>query len=140
MTIYGYECRECGQAYDSEYHGSVLQVIDLARGFTGGDAVFVNKECVCGHGEIKRKYSLAIHRPMMAHFNTSVGTEISSDRQFRDELKRKSEEQFLRTGIPADYVPADPAETRKAAEASGYEGLESTNRQRVRDGLKPIRV
>ena len=134
MTIYGYECRECGQEYTSEYRGNVLMEDCECCGE-------VPVACVCGTDTpIKRKYSLAVHRPMHEHFNRSVGKPISSDRQFRDELKRKSEEQFLRTGIPADYVPSDPTETRKAAEASGYEGLESTNRQRVRDGLKPIRV
>lgn len=140
MILYGYECRECGQEYTSEYQGNVLQVIDIARGVCGGDAVYVNQECVCGNGEIKRKYSLAVHRPMHEHFNHSVGKPISSDRQFRDELKRKSEEHFLRTGIPADYVPSDPTETRKAVEESGGIGLESTNRRRVNEGMKPIRL
>jgi len=121
MTLYGYQCRECGQEYTSEIRADLL-----------------DRDC-CGQ-PIKRKYSVAVHRPMHEHFNTSVGKPISSDRQFRDELKRKSEEHFLKTGIPADYVPSDPTETRKAVEASGGVGLDSTNRARVASGKKPIHL
>ena len=129
MILYGYQCRECGQEYTSERRGNFLLVND-----------FDKMSCTCGHYEIKRKYSVSVHRPMHEHFNTSVGKPISSDRQFRDELKRKSEEHFLRTGIPADYQPVDPTELRKQVEASDGAGLDSTNRRLVNEGKRPIRV
>jgi hypothetical protein len=140
MIIYGYQCRECGQEYTSAYRGNVLQQIDIARGVCGGDAVYVPVECVCGNAEIKRKYSLAAHRGMPEHLNRTTGTVISSDRQFRDELKRKSEAEFLRTGIPCQYEPIDPDEAKAAVIASDGVGLESTNRARVNAGKPPIRL
>ena len=124
MILYGYQCRECGQAYDSEFRGNVLP-----------DTV-----CACGNDEIKRKYSVAVHRPMPTHFNTSVGKEIGSERQFRDELKRKGELESLRTGVDNDYQPVDPSVAREAVEKSGHMGLEATNRRRVENGQRPIRV
>jgi hypothetical protein len=133
MILYGYQCRECGQEYTSEYQGSVLMIPCCT------DHGMVEFRCDCGSA-VKRKYSLAVHRPMHEHFNQSVGKPISSDRQFRDELKRKSEEQFLRTGIPADYQPVDPEVARAAVEQSQGMGLESTNRRRVNEGKKAIRV
>lgn len=142
MILYGYQCRECGQEYTSEFQGSVLQVL-CCDGECAAEPEdqWVNKFCDrCGNDEIKRRYSLAVHRPMHEHFNQSVGKPISSDRQFRDELKRKSEEQFLRTGIPADYQPVDPEVARAAVEQSQAMGLESTNRRRVNEGKKAIRV
>lgn len=125
MILYGYQCRECGQEYTSEYQGSALPDF-ICRG--------------CGNDHVKRRYSLAVHRPMHEHFNQSVGKPISSDRQFRDELKRKSDAHFLATGIPADYQPVDPEIARRAVEESQGMGLESTNRRRVNEGKKPIRV
>lgn len=142
MILYGYQCRECGQEYTSEYQGNVLMVL-CCDGECAAEPEdqWVNKFCDrCGNDEIKRKYSVSVHRPMHEHFNTSVGKPISSDRQFRDELKRKSEEHFLRTGIPADYQPVDPTELRKEVEASDGAGLDATNRRLVNEGKRPIRV
>jgi hypothetical protein len=136
MILYGYQCRECGQEYTSETRGDVLME-DCAPGEMAPHEVPCQ---ACGHSPVKRKYSLAVHRPMHEHFNQSVGKPISSDRQFRDELKRKSDEHFLRTGIPADYQPVDPEVARAAVEKSQGMGLESTNRRRVNEGKRAIRV
>ena len=133
MTLYGYQCRECGQEYTSAFRGDVLKE----------DAGFgpVSKRCPqCGNPEIKRKYSLAAHRGMPEHLNRTTNTVISSDRQFREELKRKSEAEFLRTGIPCSYEPLDPEEAKAAVIASDAVGLESTNRARVNAGKPPIRL
>ena len=92
----------------------------------------------CGHSPIKRKYSVSVHRPMATHFNKSVGKEIGSEKQFRDELKRKGDAEFARTGIETDYQPVDPEIARRQVEASGGYGLESTNRARANEGQRPI--
>ena len=131
MTLYGYQCRECGQDYTSFTRGNFL--ID--------PETLLRMPCYkCEAPEVKRKYSLAVHRPMHEHMNRSTGTLISSDRQFRDELKRKSEEQFLRTGIPCQYEPIDHDEAKAAVIASGGVGLDSTNRVRVNEGKPPIKL
>ena len=41
------------------------------------------------------------------HWNPSVGQRVRSDREFREALKRKSEENFLATGFESNYVPFD---------------------------------
>lgn len=130
MTLYGYQCRECGQEFLSKWRGSHLTT---SHGSTLDCAV-------CGHDEVKRKYSIATHRGMEQHLNRTTNTVISSDRQFRDELKRRSESEFLRTGIPCNYEPLDPDEAKAAVIASGAVGLDETNRVRVNAGKPPIRL
>ena len=135
MTMYGYECRECGQSYTSEIRGNFLAAIAIDRN------TVVKQECTeCGNPEVKRKYSVVVHRPMPEHLNKTTNTLISSDRQFREELKRKSEAEFLRTGIPCNYEPIDPDEAKAAVLASDAVGLESTNRVRVNEGKPAIKL
>lgn len=116
--IYAYKCRKCGTRADSTRRGDVLG------------------PCPTCDGQLTRLYIVTLERPMMEHFNPSVGKVISSNRQFDDELKRKSEEQTLRTGIEARYVRHDPADAK--ALGVTHDGLDSTNAQRVAKGLKPI--
>lgn len=123
MTIYGYKCRPCGQEYDSETRADRLDV-----------------PCqVCG-GPITRKYSIRLEKPMQEHWNITTNSPISSDRQFRDELKRMSEQQMLKTGIPCNYEPVDPEMIRAHVESTGAVGLDATNRVRVAEGKRPIRI
>lgn len=130
MTLYGYQCRECGQEYLSKHRGNYLVDQDG----------FMIRCSACGNDEVKRRYSVATHRGMPEHLNRTTNTVISSDRQFRDELKRKSEAEFLRTGIPCQYEPIDPEEAKAAVIASDGVGLESTNRARVNAGKPAIRL
>ena len=123
MTIYGYLCRECGQAYDSERRADNLGPCTQ-----------------CDTGEIRRKYSITVERPMQEHWNTTTNSPISSTLGFKDELKRMSDAQFLRTGIPCQYEPSDPEMIRKVVEDSGAVGLDETNRARVAAGKRAIRL
>lgn len=133
MTLYGYQCRECGQEYTSTFRGDVLREVD--------DFVWSSRDCTqCGHDEVKRRYSIAVHRPMHEHMNKTTNTLISSSRQFRDELARKSEAEEKRTGIPCNYVPIDPDEARQVVIDSDAVGLDATNRVRVNEGKAPIRI
>jgi hypothetical protein len=96
--IYAYICRPCRIRANLDYplgkHPSTLAC--------GG----------CGES-MSRDYSgVSVHRPMPEHFNATVGKPISSMRQFDDELKRKSDEYTLRTGIEAKFVSHDPSEAR----------------------------
>jgi len=124
MTIYGYKCRTCGQNYDSSTRAD-----SLGHCATEG----------CD-GEIRRKYSIVVERPMQEHWNITTNSPISSDRQFRDELKRMSEQQMLKTGIPCNYEPVDPEMMRKHVESTDAIGLDATNRVRVAEGKPPIRI
>lgn len=130
MTLYGYQCRECGQEYTSTIRGNHLKT-DL------GLTVPCHE---CEAPVVKRKYSISTHRGMQEHMNKTTGTLISSERQFREELKRKSEAQYLKTGIPCDYQPMDPEEAKQVVIDSDAVGLESTNRVRVNEGRPPIRL
>lgn len=125
--IYLYECRECGQQYNSRIQGNWAVTAN-------GDDLY------CCHLLVKRKYQLAVHRPMLDHFNNTTGTVIGSDRQFREELKAMSEVATNKTGIEHDYQPIDPEIPRKVVEQSDARGLESTNRVRVASGGKPIDI
>jgi hypothetical protein len=57
-----------------------------------------------------------------SHFNHSVGSVIHSDRQFRSELARKSDEMSERQGFEANFQPVDVRD--KAACGVTDEGLD----------------
>lgn len=88
--------------------------------------------CECG-GPFKRKFSLKFPRMMHEHFNDSVGQVISSDRQFRDALKKASDEQFRRTGFPADFQPVDLMDP--AVAPKNDDGMKETHDAKVRAGI-----
>lgn len=123
MTIYGYQCRTCGQDYESTVRADRLV-----------------ESCQVCLQPVTRKYSIRVERTMQEHWNVSTNSAISSDRQFRDELNRKSDAEFMRTGIPCQYEPVDPELIHAHVVAKNGVGLESTNRARVAEGRKPIRL
>jgi hypothetical protein len=138
--IYGYECRQCGQGYESNRRGNVLEVLDYSRGVTGGPVFYTSKTCLCGHHEIKRKYSISATPMMHSHMNASTGSLISDHAQFARELKMKGEMETERTGIPCNYVPIDPDEALAQVVKTGAVGLDSTNQARMNEGKPPIRI
>lgn len=125
--IYLYECRSCGQQFHSQTRG------DFAVDRDGNSVL-------CCLQPVKRRYQLAVQRPMHDHYNPTTGTIIGSDRQFREELKRMSEVSTRKTGIEHNYEPIDPELARKTVEESQAVGLESTNRVRVATGKRPIDI
>jgi hypothetical protein len=68
----------------------------------------------CGK-ELRRRFSFLPGLVMHSHFNETVGKEVSSMRQFNDELKRMNERNTERTGIehkaeaviPSDVKPGE---------------------------------
>ena len=129
MTIYGYQCRECGQEYTSEYRGDRLM--------DGDDPMWCGE---CQHHEVKRRYSVAVHRPMPRHFNSTTQTEVGSQKQFERELKMQGEMAEDKTGIPTQYEVADPEMLRNQVESNQGHGLDATNRRRMNEGQPPIRL
>lgn len=59
------------------------------------------------HGEVRRKFVVALHRPMQEHFNHTTMKPVSDMRQFRDQLKAAGEKATEETGIPHSYAPVD---------------------------------
>ena len=51
------------------------------------------------------------------HYNFTVGTYVSTDAQFRDELKRCADRNSESTGLYHDYQPRYPGDTQPIREA-----------------------
>lgn len=67
---------------------------------------------------------------MQPHFNNATGEYVTGERNFKDALKRKSEEMTVRTGMEHNYAPVDLRE--KDALGVTDEGLDET-RKRLHD-------
>jgi hypothetical protein len=72
------------------------------------------------------------------HFNHSVGQFVSTDREYRDALKRCAEDQSARTGIDADYQPRYPGDTERP-DTTPTEKLRHDNAVRART-IEPTRI
>ena len=79
-----------------------------------------------------KNFSFSFQPPMAEHFNRAVNKPIHSMRQFREELKRKSEEATLTTGIEHNYVPVDLSDHEAIGVSN--EGIDESNIQRERMG------
>jgi hypothetical protein len=117
MSIYAYKCRACGTTEDSTHRGDVL------------------RDCECG-GRLTRVFVVSLNKPMMAHFNSTVGKEISDMGTFKNELKKASDDYYQRTGIESDFQPID----RKELVIPDGKGLDKTNRDRVARGLPALKL
>lgn len=119
--IYSYKCRSCGHTHDTTTH---------ATGYMGPCP---RPAC---DGDMYRDYSsVQLARPaMQEHLNTTTGTVVRTMSQFEDDLKRKSEEATLRTGIEHKFVPHMPSE---APGVTG-EGIDESNRTRTKLGLPTL--
>jgi hypothetical protein len=117
--IYGYKCRACGQTYETTRRVDKLIT-----------------PCLVCRGEITRDYSgIALQRPVMPHFNATVRQEVIGMNDFREKLKVAGEKYTERTGIETRYVPIEHGDVPVTSE-----GLDATNEQRAKNGMKPIRV
>lgn len=56
---------------------------------------------------------------MKPHFNYATGTYVNNDREFRDALKRRGEQNSIATGLDTNYEPRYPGETSPIREADG---------------------
>lgn len=116
MPIYEYKCPDCDAREVTTTRGNRLDRI--CRG--------------CANpGPLRRVFGFSFPPMMHEHFNQSVGKPISSMRQYKDELKVKSEEATLRTGIEHRYVPKDmdPASVDVTSE-----GIHESNLAREKQG------
>lgn len=129
MAIHKYICKQCGRATEvSAPVGTSPQRPDLCSGCGSGDAT-----------AWRRDFSgVGLARPMMSHWNATTGTEVSDMKGFKDDLKRKSEEATLKSGVEHNYEPIEYADLRPVIDASEAKGLEETNRARHAAGERTI--
>lgn len=130
MPTYQYRC-------DTEGCGAIADVKDsleprLRIEWEDGKIAHYVEGDHCG--TMRRIYSFSYITPMPEHYNMSVGKVVSSNRQFRNELRRSSEELEERTGIPHSLVPVDPADMKDFQVDDS--GLKETHDAMVRGGTK----
>ena len=123
--MYEYKCSECNASHTitDDRDGDLKTRADL--GYV---------PCTCG-GFYRRRFSFSTPPMMHEHWNPTTGTVVSSMRQFRADLRRQSEEQEARTGIPTNLQPVDTEELRREAlEQHGDAGLREQHDGRVARG------
>lgn len=126
MTINRFICKRCGYIKDTE-------------GVVGQSPVYPDKCPACGDGEWRRDYrSVGLVNPMMEHWNNTTGTVVSDMKGFKNDLKRRSDEATMRTGIEHNYEPIDYADVAQVVRDSDGKGLEDTNRARHLEGKSTI--
>lgn len=129
MPIYQYRCDNCGAIADVKDTLEPDRRVDWEAG-----KIDHIREVDTPCGTMRRIYSFSYITPMPEHYNMSVGKVVSSNRQFRDELRRSSEELEERTGIPHSLVPVDPADMKDFQVDDS--GLKETHDAMVRGGTK----
>jgi putative FmdB family regulatory protein len=122
MPIYEYKCYDCGHV---EHR-------------TSDPANSIGPCKMCAEGTLKRVFSFQVAPVMQAHFNRATNTVVSSSRQFARDLRVKGDQMTERDGIPRDLQPVDMSDA-KSLGVTG-EGLDSTNRARVAQGLPAVKI
>lgn len=87
MPKYAYRCDGCGNAVESNVRGDRIP-------------------CECGL-TASRRFVFQLASPFREHWNSAVGRFVSNRVDFEDQLKRTSEEQSVKTGMPVDIQPID---------------------------------
>lgn len=90
---------------------------------THGNSHFTPDTCF-GCKVLTMQIAPQVFRP---HYNYSVGKYVNNDREFRDALKYRGEQNSLATGLDTDYQPRYPGETEPIREADGV--LDETARR-----------
>jgi putative FmdB family regulatory protein len=120
MPLYEYKCRNCGNIDSTLTHR--------------GDSMGACPRCQ--DGQLTRLFSIAVQRPMHEHFNHTVGQVVSSNRQFDNLLKQKSDEATERTGIEHRFVRHDPGDAKAIGVTDA--GLDDSNKARRAQGLREL--
>lgn len=120
MPVYEYKCSMCGREWQETL--SIKRYSEMPA-----------PDCPQCDIPMARVFSFAIKTPMHEHINHTTGQLVSSERQFKDQLKRQSEEATLRTGIEHNFVPVDAKD--KATFGVTNEGLDATYNRRKQLGM-----
>lgn len=121
MPIYEFRCRRCGHTDHRTRPSDTIGPCPM-----------------CEQGELRRVFSFQVAPVMPTHLNKTTGTIVGSSRQFAHDLRVAGQKLTEKDGIPRDYQPVDLSDA-KALGVTG-EGLDSTNRHRVANGLPPVRI
>lgn len=115
--MYDYLCEACGLSFAD------IPFVPLGEPHPHAE------ECPqCGRILIRGVATVNTGEVMQEHFNVAVGKPISSNRQFKDELKRQSELMSARTGTDHRFVPVDTRD--QAAVGATDEGLDASAKVR----------
>jgi hypothetical protein len=90
------------------------------------------------NGLLKRLFIVRTEAMTHGHFNASLNTYVSGNRDFDEKLKRESERVSLYQGTEARFERVDP--TDKKALGVTDQGLEESNRIRSKQGLPTFKV
>jgi hypothetical protein len=88
--FYAYRCPACGRQIESLQRGDRLQ-------------------CSCG-ASAHRNFRFRTQTAFQPHFNQTLGHHVNNAAEFKDGLKRASEEATLKTGMEHDFQPVDLAD------------------------------
>lgn len=142
MPVYQYKCRDCDNRVSATWDIATYEEMRKRPPI-----------CECQtklpklpEGRMKprpmvRVFSFTVKTSMQEHHNHTTGQMVSSDKQFRDQLKRQSEEATIRTGIEHNFQPVDANDKQTFGVTN--EGLDATyNRRkelgmRIPDAIKP---
>lgn len=117
MPLYDFTCG-CGQESST------------ARGMDGNT---MDKTCpTCGE-DMSRRFSSFGFKRFQEHYSPATGQHVSSEREFKDQLKRASEEATKKTGIPHNFVPVD---LDKPKEGPGTDEQARAHRKRGTPGFE----
>lgn len=124
MPVYEYKCGVCNLSWDLS---ATIQEYDSFAGYD---------HCpYCGaEDKVARVFSFSVKPTMAEHMNNTTGQVVSSERQFKDQLKRQSEEATIRTGIEHNFVPVDHNDRQTLGVTS--EGLDATYNRRKELGMR----
>lgn len=131
--MYEYKCPECDQRYLTQYRGDRLDLFQVNT----SEAMRHDRTCTY-NGKMVRVFSFSVAPMMQEHWNATVNKPIRSQQQFKDELKRMGEAASEYDGFEHDYQPVDPEDTKALGVTA--EGLDATNRVRVKEGKRPINL
>lgn len=118
--IYAYKCNQCDLMVDSTIRD---------------DSLGPCTECP---GELRRKFIIRMDRVMQAHFNPTLGKEVSSLRTFDNEMRRESEIRSNELGMEHRFERVDPSD--KEALGVTDEGIDASNRIRRAKGLPTFKA
>lgn len=119
--IYNFLCDDCAHE----------ECFDPGYGMSIGDLThYLCERC---YGGLRRSASFCVQRPMIEHLNVTTGMPVSSEKQFKEQLKIKSDEATQRTGMDHKFVPCDVTDM-KALGVTG-DGIDESRRTRRAQGL-----
>jgi DNA-directed RNA polymerase subunit RPC12/RpoP len=91
VTFYEYRCPVCGHATTTQRRGDRTRCVN------------------CGASS-HRDFRFRTQTAFQPHFNQTLGHHVNNDREFRDGLKRASEDATVKTGMEHDFQPVDLAD------------------------------